>query len=488
MRLIAALLAALTLPVVAACGGGEGPGGAAEAVPADVAFYVVADTDVESDQWEAVQELAASFPGGEDLTGRIVEELEAEGELDFEEDVEPALGPVVAFAVLGLEQDTEGSEPFVLLTQPEDAAAFARLVEREPEPGVVREIDDWQVAAMSEDVLDRFEAALDGGRLADSDGFQDAMDGLDEDGLVTFYGNLARVEGAAEGAASAQLDTFFPGGEAPVLGGTVRAEDDGARLDGRLVYAEEVEGSPFSVDPYEAELPGVVPGDVLAYVSFNDLEQAISAYRDALAEGEPELESQLGMVEGLFGLSLEEDIAPLFAGEGAVYARHGALIPEVTLVTRIEDEAAALETLDGLVARLGIYFPFARPERTEVDGVEVREIALSAPFKLSYAAFDGLLVVTTSSEGIADLREDEDRLADADAFEEALDRAGAPDETSGFAYVDLEEALPLLFGLAEAGNEETEEARRYTDPLTSLVAWGEQDGDTQRFSLFVGIE
>ena len=487
MRFLAIFCAALTLPVLAACGGSEGPGGAAEVVPADVAFYVVGDTDFESDQWGTVQELAAKFPGGEDLTGRIVEELEAGGELDFEEDVEPALGPVVAFAVLEVEQDAAGSEPFVFLTQPDDEAAFARLIEREPDPGVVREIEGWQAAAMSEDVLDRFETALEGDRLSDSERFQDAMDGLDEDGLLTFYGDLGRADLPTDGASPAPFD-LFPGGEAPVLGGTVRAEDDGARVDGRLIYAGDAEDSPFAIEPYEAELPEEVPGDVLAYLSFNDLEQVISAYRDALAESSPELEGQLGMAEGVFGLSIEEDIAPLFAGEGAVYLRRGALVPEVTLVSRIEDEAAALETLDGLVARLGIYFPFARPERTEVDGVEVREIALSAPFTLGYAAFDGLLVITTSTDGIADLREDEDRLADADAFEEALDRADAPDETSGFAYVDLEEALPLLFGFVEAGNEDTTEARQYTEPLTNLVLWSEQDGDTQRFSLFLGVE
>ena len=123
-----------------------------------------------------------------------------------------------------------------------------------------------------------------------------------------------------------------------------------------------------------------------------------------------------------------------------------------------------------------------------MDGVEVREVPISPPFSLSYAAFDGLLVVTTSANGIADLRADEDRLADDEAYEEALDRAEIPGETSGFAYVALEEALPLIFGYAEAGLGETSDARQYTEPLTSLVLWGEQDGSTQSFSVFVGIE
>jgi hypothetical protein len=491
VRVFLALFTAVSVLLVAGCGGAGSPGGAAEVVPADVAFYAVVDTEFEGDQWDAVQELAAKFPGGEDLMGRIVEEIEADGELDFEEDVEPALGPDVAFAVLDFETDVAGNPPFVVLTQPDDEAAFRRIIERDPDPGVVREIEGWQAAAMDEDVLDRFQAALEGGRLSDSGRFEDAMEGLDEDVLASAYADLQRAQEAAEAESEGQpdpFDAFFPGGEAPVFGGTARAEGDGARLDGQLVYAEDVADTPFSVEPYDAELPDQVPGDVLAYLSFNDLERAISAYRDTVAEMDPDFERGLGMAEGFLGVSLEEDIAPLFAGEGAVYVRQGALIPEVTLVTEVEDEEQAVGTLDDVVAGIGAFVGTGQPESREVDGVEVREVPISPPFSLSYAAFDGLLVVTTSADGIADLRADEDRLADDEAFEDALDRAEVPGETSGFAYVDLDEALPLLFGFAEAGLGETSDARQYTDPLTSLVFWGDQEGSTQSFSVFVGIE
>lgn len=488
MRLIFALLVALLVPLSAGCGGGGGPGGAADVVPADVALYGVVDTDFEGGQWEAVQELAALFPGGEDLIGRLVEEIEeADGqELDFEQDVEPALGPEVAFVLLAPESGSEDEEAFVVLTQPDDEEALRRLLEREDEPGVSQAVDEWHAIAEDQATLDRFLAAREGSRLSDSEDFQEAMDGLDEDVLVSLYANLETVQGALED--EPDVFGFFPGGEAPAFGGTAKAEDDGVRLDGRLVYAEDVEDTPFSAESYEPELPDEVPGDVLAYFSFNNLERGISAYRDAFAEAEPELESQIGMAEAFLGISLEEDIGPLFAGEGAVYVRRGALIPEVTLVTRVEDEEEAAGTLDSVVAGLGAFTGSGEAQRREVDGVEVREVPISPPVSLSYAAFDGLLVVTTGADGIADLREDGDRLADEDAFGDALDRAGVPGETSGFAYVDLEETLPLLFGYAEAGLGETSDARRYTEPLRSLVFWGEQDGSTQRFSVFVAVE
>jgi tetratricopeptide (TPR) repeat protein len=492
VRLFFALSTAVAVLLVAGCGGSGSPGGAAEVVPADAAFYAVLDTDFDGGQWDAVQELAAKFPGGEDLLGRIVREIESESgeDLDFEQDVDPALGPEVAIVVLVSEPGSDEPETVVVLTQPDDEAALQRLLERGDEPAVSRAVDDWHAISDDEAALDRYETALEGERLADSERFEDAMDGLDEDVLVSFYGDLQRAQEAAEaeGGQPDPLEALFPGGEAPVLGGTARAEEEGARLNGQLVYSGDVEDTPFSSEPYDAELPERVPGDALAYISFNNLERAISAYRDAIAEADPDLESQLGMGEAFLGVSLEEDIAPLFAGEGAVYVRRGALIPEVTLVTQVEDEEQAVATLDDVVAGIGAFVGLGDPERRDVDGVEVREVPISPPFSLSYAAFDGLLVVTTSADGIADLRADEDRLADDEAYEEALDRAGVPGETSGFAYVDLEEALPLLFGYAEAGLGETSEARQYTEPLTSLVYWGEQDGSTQSFSVFVGIE
>jgi hypothetical protein len=493
VRVLSVLLAALVALVAAACGGDGDPGGAAGVVPADALFYALVDTDFEGEQWDAVQELAAKFPGGDDLLVRLVEEVESasDEDLDFERDVEPALGPEVAVVVLPAEPGSDWGETVILLTQPDDEEALRRLIELGEEPAVSRAVEDWHAVADEEAELDRFEAALEGGRLADSDRFKDAMDGLEEDALVSAYANLQGFQDAAEsdaGGTPDPFDAFFPGGEAPVLGATAAAESDGASLEGQLVFAEDVEDTLFSGEPYEAELPGEVPADVLAYVSFNDLERAISAYRDSLAEADPDLESQLGMAEALLGVSLEEDVAPLFAGEGALYVRRGALIPEVTLVTRVDDEEQAVGTLDDLAGGLGAFIGRGDPDRREVDGVEVREVPITGPVSLSYAAFDGLLVVTTSTDGIADLREEEDRLADDEAFDEALDRAGVPGETSGFAYVDLEEALPLLFGYVEAGLGETSGAERYTEPLRSLVAWGERDGSTQSFEIFVGIE
>lgn len=489
VRVLASLCVAALVPLLAACGSGGSVGGAADVVPEGAAVYVSLNTDFEGGQWTAVNELAAHFPDGENFVPRFLEEIEAEGggDFDLEQDLEPALGPEFALVVLEVPSNLEEEPEFVGLTQPDDPAAFERVAAEGDEPAVTRQVGDWHVIADDEAAIDTYVAALDEGSLADSETFESAMEDLDDEALVRLYVAGESFATLLEGDPS--FETLNAGAAADAFGMTLRAEDEGARFDGRVVLAEDAEESGFSTDPFEPSLPDEVPGDVLAFFSFGDLEEAISGYRDLLAEANPEIESQLGMAEGLLGVSLEEDIAPLFADEGALYVRPGGLVPEITLVTRVDDEEQAVGTLDQLVEGAAAFgAPVGEPQRTDVDGVEVRELPVSPQVSIFYAAFDGLLVVTSSREGIADLRGDNARLADDDAFREATDRAGLPDETEGFGYVDLGDALPLFLGYAALGEPAVGEAQEYLDPLESLVFHGNEDGKTASFTVFVGID
>lgn len=493
VRFIPVLLVAALLPVLAGCGSGSDVGAAADVVPADVFVYASVDTDFDGDGWAALEEFAARFPEGDNLMQSLADEVNSGEEgIDFEADVKPALGDEVAFVVLDAPAEdplAEGtSESFVLLLQPEDDAAFQRLLEKSDEPPVTDEVDGWTVVAENQESLDSFVERLDGPRLDGSEDFERAMEDLDDGALARIFVNGAKLSEAYEAESSTKppVDALLPGGELPSFGMAFDVESDSARIDGRAVFAGE---NPFATESYSADLPEEVPGDVLAYVSFNDLETAFSRFRDVAAETDPEAERQLGMAEGLLGVSLEEDVLPLLSGEGALYLRAGAPIPEVTLVTEIEDEENALETLDKIVEFAGGFEPRLRnPATVEIDGVEARELPIDPPVSLYYAAFDGLLVLTTSQEGIVALRQDSDRLSDSEAFDDALDRAGVPDETQGFGYVDLQRAVPLFLGFAEAGDAATDEARGYLEPLQSLVFYSDQDDETASFTFFVGVE
>jgi len=137
----------------------------------------------------------------------------------------------------------------------------------------------------------------------------------------------------------------------------------------------------------------------------------------------------------------------------------------VTLVTQVEDEAAALATVERLV---GTAAPWAGT--------------------IVYDAFDGLLVVSTSQSEIAAVRDDGPRLEQDDRFEAAMAAAGMPDETTGFGYVDVQAAAPFFLGPGAPEGIEAAALAAYLEPLGGVVFWGSNAGDAQRFSLFLAID
>ena len=482
VRLIAVLLLAALMAVAAGCGSSRSAGGAADVVPADVAVVVSVDTHLDGAQWQAVEDLAAKFPGGEGAVEKLFATIAADDDLDFERDVKPALGPELVLVVPRL--STSGDQSVVALTQPADPAAFERLVAKSDEPVATAEVDGWQAVASDQATLDAFLDARDGPRLSESDAYAQATSGLQPEALVHLYVNgeaLAAVQGAAPGP----LGALLPGGQAPAIGATLRAEDDGARVEGRIVSPDGSAGA-LAAEPYEATLPERVPGDAFAYVSFDDLASVFSRYADAVSQAQPDAAGGMGLVQGLLGLSLEDDLGPLFAGESAVYLRGGKGTPEATLVTEVDDEGQAVATLDDLVEGLGGLMGLGQPRRHEVAGVEARTVRVSPEMSLTYAAFDGLLVVTTSPQGIVALRGEHESLAESARFQHALAAAGVPAATTGFGYVDLQAALGLLM-VAPVSAADSAEAREYLEPLGSVVFWGSPADDAQSFSLFVGI-
>jgi hypothetical protein len=491
VRILPGVLSVLAAAVaLAACGsdGADVGGSAAGVVPADVALYVSGTTDFDGEEWQRAEELVKRFPDGERALRELLADFESEEGLDFEQDVKPAFGPETAVVAFDLGE----SPAFVGLTQPQDPQKLEQLLETGDEPLVSAEVEGWTAFSDDQAALDRLTEAAGGESLADSEDYEKALGGLDA-GVVSVYVRGEGLQRALEqdpsfDAQAAQ--SLLPEGELPAMGMTLGADEDGARFDGNFVFAGDLEDTALAIEPFDSDLVEEVPGGVLAFLSFNDLEQQFSQFRDALAQIEPELESQIGQAEAAIGLSLEEDIAPLFAGEGALYLRGGLPIPEITLVTRVEDEEQAVATLDDLVEGLQAFAPVAPPEETEIAGVEAREVALPPPAALYYAAFDGKLVVTTARDGIAALREGDERLEDDEAFSEALERADVPAETTGLAYVNLGELLPILFDYAELGGEEPvpPEVRANTEPLDTLVAYGTRDGDTLSFSAFLGVE
>jgi hypothetical protein len=482
------LLCSLVLALVAAgCGSDEQAGGipeGADLVPAQTALFVAVNTDFDSGQWKTAGDLLDEFPDGDKLRSMIFEQLSAEG-IDLDKDVKPALGPQVNVAWL----DAADEESFVGFTQPKDVDKLRDLLAKTDEEFVDRDIQDWTAFATDEKYLDALDVATSGGSLAADPRFAEAMEHVADDALARFYFNGPAAETALTESSGLDLEALtkvLPGGAVPWMSASVSAEGGGARMDGAVGFAGDPEG--YVGPSYEAGLPDVVPEGALAYVSFKDLEAQISKLRDAFAQVEPEIERDIGRFENELGVSLEEDIGPLLAGEGALYVRQSLFIPEVTLLLEVEDEAGAMDVMDSLVAGSREYLPLGEPRTVDIEGVEARQVDIEEPVSLFYAAFDGRLVVTTQRSGITALQEDDDRLSGDDRFQGALDDAGMPDETTGFAYVDLKSTIPYVLDFLGSGEDVPEEVDRNLEPLDQVVTYSTRDGNTIEFTGFLSID
>ena len=485
VRFRALIVLLLTVaPLAAGCGAaaGSGPDGAAVA-PAGAQLFLSVDTDFSSSQWKTAGDLVGKFPDGQKAVDFLLAQLNSNG-LDFNKDIKPALGPETDVVALDLSK----SGSFVGLTKPDDPAKLKALLAKSDQQVVTREIDGWTAFAETAAVLDSFEQARAGGTLDGNADFQDAMSKVDDSGLVRLYLNGTALEKRLQSQPQFPMATVLPGGKVPSVVVSATAESGGLRIEGAEKIAEAQAG--FAPDEFKAGLPSEVPAGALVYLDFNNLGAGLKALRDTVGQSNPSFDRDLAQIESQIGVSLDDDVLPLFAGETAFYVRQGFLIPEVTLVTHVEDEHKAMATVDKLVGALRQYIPTAPvPKSTEIAGVMAKEVPVNPPFSLFYAAFDGHLVLTTARDGIAALRSHDDRLADDADFKKALDDAGVPDETSGFGYLNLKAGLPYALGFAgAAGGAIPSQVSSNIEPLKSLVFYSSKDGNTLRFAAFLAVD
>ncbi|HET7856897.1 MAG TPA: DUF3352 domain-containing protein [Gaiellaceae bacterium] len=468
----------------------------AEIVPASAPVFVSVDSDLSSKQWQTVDDLLREFPARPQLLAEVRSALRDSG-LDYERDVEPALGEEIDLVWLDF---ASGGDNVVCLTQPKDEEAFRRLIEKgnrsdESEDDLVLgEVEGWTVIADSQAKIDRFRRASgQADKLADEDVFKDAMAELPDDAVVKAYADgqsLAQLLGQAlMGLLSGGTDTYdlrMPSESRPeFIAAALAAERDGLRL----VGATRAETEPKAqATVYRSKLIDDVPGDAVAFLTFrgNDMytEQARSSpnYRRSLRE----LQRLLG------GVPLEHLFA-IFDGEVAAYVRPGTPFPEVTVLVAVDSdeptEEEAFQNVD-TVMKVLTRFRVAQPCHAPgvEDGVRVACIGFDK-IEVRYAGFDKKVVVTTGQSPVAELRARGDKLPDADSFKGAREAAGLPGETTGFLWIDVAKAVPMLLGLAQAAEEPIPpEVRANLEPLKSLLVWGDVDGRTRSFSAFAQID
>jgi hypothetical protein len=467
---LAALLAGCVLAVTG-CGGSDntaasGGEGAAAIVPKSAAVYVSIDTDLDSDQVNQLEDLLAKFPDREKLFDELQSGL-AEENLDWETDVRPALGKTLDLAVLDFER-----EDAVGILKPADEAKLKALLAKSDDKPVTRTIDGWTVIADDAAAIDRFEEARADGSLEDNARFQEAMDELPDEALAKLYVNGAAATAAAEDAGAASTSKNRLEAFAAALG----AESSGLRLDGAL--KADLQDDLASIKPYEPKLLEAAPKDAYAFLSGN---------------GQGKVEESLRGVPGLFSqvreyLGIDAGaLAGLFEGEFALWVSKGIPIPEITFLSESKDSAASLAALDRLVKMIAASGDAER-RTTEVDGVQATQVVVEG-ITITYAAFDGKVIVTTRPGAIADVRAGGDSLADDSSFQDAKKDADLGDSTFGFLYLDVPELVELVEGYAALNGEDVPpEVTRNLEPLGTFLLQAGGEAEDMKLSAFLAID
>ncbi|MET0762660.1 MAG: DUF3352 domain-containing protein, partial [Thermoleophilaceae bacterium] len=257
-RLLAklALLACLAPAALAGCGGGddESPGaldaGLAH-LPKEAPLAVAIDTDLEGDQYKALDSILGKFP----LEASSVRELLRDqiggggSNVDFERDIEPILGnPLVIGAtdVASLSGSSE-TEDFVITLQAKDKGALDDLIEKTgpEETGEVAGAtkykdsgtnfaveDDLVVIAPSEEELDQALERADGDDHLDTDTFEAGLDGLPGSALARVYADLEALLASQPGGERARRLEWL--GALRTLGLTATARDDRVEVEFNL--------------------------------------------------------------------------------------------------------------------------------------------------------------------------------------------------------------------------------------------------------------
>jgi hypothetical protein len=130
-------------------------------------------------------------------------------------------------------------------------------------------------------------------------------------------------------------------------------------------------------------------------------------------------------------------------------------IPYLMFIADEVDEERARETLAKLQGPLAEALDPAEslqaPVFTErqIEGVEAHSLRVSRTVDLTYAVFDGMLVVASDPQGVGEVRTGEGGLPDADAYERTTD--GLPGEPNFLVYLNLADLIALAerAGLSE---------------------------------------
>ena len=282
--------------------------------------------------------------------------------------------------------------------------------------------------------------------------------------LAELYLSRAGVQRFLAGrpGSATQLNTFVDYGATIGMAASFTARDDGLEvnlvsdLDRKL---EQRSPTVFaSLPQFEPSLADEAGDRALGYIGVGDLGPGLN---NALATAGAGAQGLAGSLRKLAqnlqqqaGVDPLEDLLPALGGQAALVAEPTDSLPYASLIVDGVDEKKAADALASLQQPLLRAVGAGAPQvpsfqSREIDGVAVHSVQISPTVDLSYAIFDGKLVISTQPEGISQVRSTGDNLGGSETYEAATDRL--PDRVSALVFLNLDEVLGLAqqAGLAD---------------------------------------
>jgi hypothetical protein len=454
---ILAALAAAAVLTVSACGsagaaGSTTLGGAASLAPSDALAFVAIDSNVSSGQWSSLNGLLDKFPSRD----KLLKGFEKKAKVSWETDVKPALGDELDIVVL-----PGAKKEYVGLTQSHDQAKLDALLKKVG--AVSTQVGGWTAFAETQGALDTFAAAK--AKLADENLYKAATAKLADGALVHAYAN---------GIEAQKLLNVASQDPTQAVGFEWASADVTAAGDGLRFHAYSRDGMtanlpanrrPVPTQPYQSHLVDEIPAGALVVADFvakpgmfELVDQSKLRPLQGALKADPTLLAKLDQIVG---------------GETALYVRQGVLMPEITIVTQPNDTHAAEAALTDVLKTL-----------------KMQGGGMLAQFGLFHAVIGGQLVASTSQKGIEDFRSGGPKLSGDSTFEQAQKGVGMPAQTTGFLFVNVKDALPLVQAFAPLLGFKLPPALQGNDlsALRTLAAYGSRTGEEQSYTVYLQVQ
>jgi hypothetical protein len=463
---IAAVFAALCA-LVAGCGGSSGGtattvASGAEVAPVDSIGFVALNTDRGSEQWKQGDALLKKFPLRDKLLEQLNQDLSKQG-LDLERDVLPALGPEVDVVFV----DVAGKPEAVGLTQPPNELVFEQLLAKSSEPLKHQRIGDWTAFSDKQAALDAVQNAKD--HLDGADAFRDAMGELPDEANAKAYVNGTELAPTLR-ARSPELANV-PLDSVEWASAAISSQDDGWKLEGAW---KSKNGSAKTFSP---TLLDRVPSGSLLVASFKGSDRTFAQLRNT-----PQGQQAMAQIQQLLGVGFDQ-LTRLTSDEGVLYVRKSVLIPEVTLILKQKDPRTAATTLNTLASRAAMFLG-TRPVKANASG-SVKRLPFDN-FAVYYGVDGANLVISDSLAAFG--RKPSSTIEHDPVFEKAKSAAGMPDETSGFLFLNVQDAVPAIEGIAQlSGQPLRPEVSQNLAPLQSFLVYGSSSDAVTKFSALLQV-